>query len=621
MKKIILMLLICFSFGVNVYAAEEEPEQPLILEANEQGQVIVDEEISADGNTYILNDAKQGEEFLIEPNSSDGIMRSSLATTFNPSYNDGVLDKVHFDYSGSCNTSVFDNNTGTSYSLNGGSRCTLTFNDYYTFAGYYFYISATGLTIDFYKDDELLKAIRTSGKSGYVQHENIENVNKVVLRNASGFGFYFYEIEFFEGITINYEAVSNLRVSNIYNDSATVSYVKPDSTFFTHNEILLNGESVGNTSSNSYLLENLTAETEYEVTVRSYYTDGKYVDAITTFTTTKTPDRTPPGNVTNLAAKQIEKDVVLTFDLPTDEDFKSVRIARNGTILKSGLTENTFTDQDVPPNKEYTYKVYSIDASGNISSGATTIIKVVSKEIVNLTAKVDSYRVDLKWENPDRDDFEMVTIYRKENSGFALFSLFSETDGYTPLFETNGTTFNDLTVKPQTSYTYLLTTEIDGVESEGVTIDVTTKEVAVNGGDTETDENGDYVITWEQPNTGKILVSVGGEEYAIVNASDLKIIIPKEDMKFKLGLPDVTLTPLDENGVPIGEPSKPGGSDMGSIIGGIDLSKDLTADNLLLISVGLFGLVGMFVLLALAVRFVPKLLNIIAKAVKGGNRA
>ena len=195
--------------------------------------------------------------------------------------------------------------------------------------------------------------------------------------------------------------------------------------------------------------------------------------------------------------------------------------------------------------------------------------------------------------------------------------MFSVGEEYDPLFETNGTYFNDLTVKPETSYTYLLTSYLSsGEETKGVTIDVETPPVEISGGDTNVDEeSGDYVITWTEPTEGKILVAVGGKEYAVVNASDLKITIPKEDMKFdKLGYPDVTLTPLDENEVPIGKPSKPG--DMGSVVGDVEIN--LNENNLLQMGVGLLGVIGGFVLLGLAFLVVKKLINSVVLAFKGG---
>ena len=224
---------------------------------------------------------------------------------------------------------------------------------------------------------------------------------------------------------------------------------------------------------------------------------------------------------------------------------------------------------------------------------------------------------------PLYDDLQFARIYRKKDNsefGAKLKALFVNDDGYIPLFETNGTNFKDLTVASDTAYTYKVTT-VDNADNEtlGITVKTKTPKMSVGGGGTNIDENGDYLITWESPVTGKIKVLIAGKEHAIVPAADKKIIIPKDKMKFDLlGIPDVQLIPIDDSGNE-GIPSKPGGGGIGDIIGGGDTAAEITPENTLDMAVGLFLLVGGFLLLGMSFWLVPKLIRLIRQALGNKN--
>ncbi len=141
--------------------------------------------------------------------------------------------------------------------------------------------------------------------------------------------------------------------------------------------------------------------------------------------------------------------------------------------------------------------------------------------------------------------------------------------------------------------------------------------MGASGGGIEKDPNEDYVITWTNPITGKMKVLVGGKQYAIVPASDKKIVIPKDKMVFDLiGNPDVQLVPIDENGNE-GIPSKPGGSGVGNgggigdIVGGGEVGKVVNPENTLKGGVELLKVIGGFILLGLSFLVVPRLIKLI----------
>lgn len=236
------------------------------------------------------------------------------------------------------------------------------------------------------------------------------------------------------------------------------------------------------------------------------------------------------------------------------------------------------------------------------------------EEILNLTANVEFNRVDLSWENPGSDKFAQVNIYRDRVGGEKRSGVTKKEA--TKIFETNGTYFNDLTVSAETSYDYLLTTQsVEGRESDGVIRRVKTPSVPLpemGGQETEVDPDGNYTFKWTSPTSGKVKIIVGGKEYKVVNASDLKITIPAKDMKFTVfGAPDVKLIAIDENGNE-GIPTNPTAPEGG---GGV-VELPFGSLELLKITFSFIGIISGLILLAMAIYLVPKIIAVIKKSVK-----
>nr|WP_011154341.1 hypothetical protein [Lysinibacillus sphaericus]AAP86225.1 LP1G.08 [Lysinibacillus sphaericus] len=301
---------------------------------------------------------------------------------------------------------------------------------------------------------------------------------------------------------------------------------------------------------------------------------------------------------------------------------------KNG-ILDSVSADTTSSNGAANFRKIFDNDVNSYATVGNQDNHNIIILDDVVniealKEVTNLTAIPTAQDVSLKWKMPEYKELEKARIYRQKTDVGLFVRMFRSASTYEPLFETNGTTFKDLTVKADTEYTYKVTTvDTNDNESEGKTIKIRTKKMSVSGGGTEKDENGDYTITWTSPTTGKIKVLVGGKEYAVVSASDKKIVIPKNKMEFDiLGNPDVQLIPIDEDGNE-GLPSKPGagegtgnGGGIGDIVGGSDLADLLSPSNLLKAGMGLVALVGSILLIRMAFILAPKLIRLIRNALK-----
>lgn len=265
----------------------------------------------------------------------------------------------------------------------------------------------------------------------------------------------------------------------------------------------------------------------------------------------------------------------------------------------------------------YELKLYEIDFFGEVIE--PTPIEEVQE--VNIQTKYN--RVDLSWQLPQTEDFHHVAIYRKTikelkeiQSASLLDKMFgankvyaSEVTEYDPLFETNGTYFNDLTVKPRSEYSYKLTTvTTDGKESPGIIVTAETPDEPnpqiVGGGYTETAE-GDYLFKWTSPTEGQVKIIVGGKEYKTVNASDKQILIPKEDMVYAFDKPDVSLIPISPYG-------KEGNEFSSHPIKQIKIP--FGANDLLKTGVSLLWVLGPFVLLAMAFLLVPKFRKTIVDA-------
>jgi hypothetical protein len=105
-------------------------------------------------------------------------------------------------------------------------------------------------------------------------------------------------------------------------------------------------------------------------------------------------------------------------------------------------------------------------------------------EVSNLEIKTSPGRVDLTWNNPEQY-FEKAIIYRKTNNvetaAFSISDLnpfkpmvVSAAEKFTPIFETNGTKFSDLTVEEGKTYSYKVTNYYNGMESDGVIVSMDT---------------------------------------------------------------------------------------------------------------------------------------------------
>lgn len=323
--------------------------------------------------------------------------------------------------------------------------------------------------------------------------------------------------------------------------------------------------------------------------------------------------------------------ILLTWKNPTETNFSHLNMYQDDLLVKTDFTGGTYEFTGLTPSKEYKFTIKAVDNHGLETDGISIIVSTddmpLVPEVTNLVATTEKDRVNLSWNNPNSEFFHHVRIYRRTdevyssptaNNQNSLEDIIignsvsaAETTDFTPMFETNGTYWNDLTVEPATTYEYKLTTQnIAGAESEGQIIQATTlaePPPEMDGEKVETDQNGDYKVTWTSPTTGKVKILIDGSEYAVVDASLMEYTIPAADMEYDLfGNPKVQLVPISETGKE-GEPVKPPVD--GKTPGSIGVTLPFTATDFLKIVMSLIAWVGPFILLVLAIYFAPRIIQ------------
>lgn len=383
-------------------------------------------------------------------------------------------------------------------------------------------------------------------------------------------------------------------------------------------------------SSNTLDVTKLKSETDYKISLFAVYKNGSSAGVHFQAKTLAVPQLADDF----VSVKDIKQNSArLEFDLTkvaSKEEIKEIQIydAQKNKVqtvaVRAEMNAVSHVLQNLDYNKDYKYSVVVVYSNDDVTPHKNVSFKTSDalKEVSNLTASSTAEDVSLSWKMPEYKELDKARIYRQKTDTKMFARMFRAASTFEPIFETNGTSFKDLTVKADTEYKYKVTTvNKSGDETAGEVVTIKTKKVSVSGGGTEKDENGDYVITWTTPTTGKIKVLVGGEEYAVVPASDKKIVIPKDKMKFDLiGLPDVQLVPVDEDGNE-GIPSKPGGGNggIGDVVGGGAVGEIINPENLLGTVMKLLLLIAGFVLLALAFEVVPKFVKMLRQSIKNRN--
>lgn len=135
------------------------------------------------------------------------------------------------------------------------------------------------------------------------------------------------------------------------------------------------------------------------------------------------PDSTPPGEVSTLGETHDGVSAALTWTNPDDGDFSHVKIYRDGVLVGDHVTIASFGETGLTSETTYTYKVTTVDLSGNESTGST--ISVTTDDITppakptGLAAAAADAQVDLSWSANVEGDLAGYNIYRSlDNTTF-----------------------------------------------------------------------------------------------------------------------------------------------------------------------------------------------------------
>jgi hypothetical protein len=126
-------------------------------------------------------------------------------------------------------------------------------------------------------------------------------------------------------------------------------------------------------------LTNLLPATLYYFEISCRDSSGNASARNSQFSTLTPPDFTPPANVSNFLAEPGDKQIKLSWQNPSDADFKGVRIVRStdfypenpqsGILVYDGPGEN-FLDEGLQNGVRYYYTAFTYDRAKNYSSGA-----------------------------------------------------------------------------------------------------------------------------------------------------------------------------------------------------------------------------------------------------------
>jgi len=187
----------------------------------------------------------------------------------------------------------------------------------------------------------------------------------------------------------------------------------------------------------------------------------------------------PTPDIIDINYEVSVNEVTFNYELPNDENFSHLEILFENETYTT--TSNSYQIQDLDEDTEYEVTFYVVDELGYKSQPIIINFKtdevpppppVEETDIHDLNAEVSEDRVDLSWNNPKTDEFEKAIIYRqtlKEGSSLSFLKPMT-VSAFSPIFETNGTTFSDLTVQQGTAYEYKVTAMINNIETEGATV-------------------------------------------------------------------------------------------------------------------------------------------------------
>lgn len=162
----------------------------------------------------------------------------------------------------------------------------------------------------------------------------------------------------------------------IHYDDADIPAGMTEDTFVARAEVKSFNEDSGN-------WESLVASDCNKATNTCSFTTNH----LTEFAIVASTDTTAPAAPKSVSVKNGSNNTaVLDWTKPTDTDFASVKVYRStasgtlGSVVKSGVTDATYTDSGLTTGTKYYYTLHSVDTTGNESAN-TDQVSVVSAKL------------------------------------------------------------------------------------------------------------------------------------------------------------------------------------------------------------------------------------------------
>ena len=175
----------------------------------------------------------------------------------------------------------------------------------------------------------------------------------------------------------------------------------------------------------------LTVGKTYTFTLKSFDTSKNYSRGVSkSAIVADTTDYTPPASVRNVNATCSDSKIILSWQIPTEEDFYGVQISEknNSGTLSSPVfiacPATSFTVSELTNSKEYEFSIVAMDKSFNKSDIVTVFGTPVSSadvtapnDVTRLTVSASDGNAEISWNNPSNSDFAGVKISMTPSAG------------------------------------------------------------------------------------------------------------------------------------------------------------------------------------------------------------
>ncbi|MEN8906672.1 MAG: hypothetical protein ABF289_12015 [Clostridiales bacterium] len=236
----------------------------------------------------------------------------------------------------------------------------------------------------------------------------------------------------------------DLEAVDIYSNSVVLNWkVESQETWINSYNILRNDKIIGTSEKTDYTDLDLNPEEEYEYKIQVIGTSGNVLGTSKKLIVT-TKEMEP--NLSVLVKNITETSVSLTWSEPeTSAKIDLYKIYRNGELVKSTETFE-YLDLGLESNNLYEYKITAVNNTGRIIK-KSEIIEVSTLAFTEQATIPENLQADnitpsgltLTWSIPDNDTKIMFyEIIRNDET----------------IEETNTTKFVDLSLQPNTNYTY-----------------------------------------------------------------------------------------------------------------------------------------------------------------------